>query len=71
MYIPQYQCGTASLNATVTASFVLHLFRVWTGFSERTRDGNKFIVAEGPINKVGGNWKVEMAPDAKLLRSGN
>ncbi|CAN0856092.1 Uncharacterized tRNA/rRNA methyltransferase YsgA [Linum grandiflorum] len=48
VYIPQYGCGTASLNVTVAASIVLHHFGVWAGYSERTRDGNKFIVAERP-----------------------
>ncbi|KAI9194941.1 hypothetical protein LWI28_010311 [Acer negundo] len=45
VYIPQYGSGTASLNVTVAASIVLHQFGVWAGFSERTRDGNKFVVA--------------------------
>lgn len=48
VYIPQYGCGTASLNVTVAASIVLHHFGAWAGFSERTRDGNKYIVAERP-----------------------
>lgn len=49
VYIPQYGCGTASLNVTVAASIVLHHFGVWAGFSERTREGNKFVVAERPM----------------------
>ncbi|KAK9664833.1 hypothetical protein RND81_14G072000 [Saponaria officinalis] len=52
VYIPQYGCGTASLNVTVAASIVLHHFGVWAGFSERTRDGNKFIVAERPVRQT-------------------
>ncbi|CAN1300713.1 hypothetical protein LINPERPRIM_LOCUS24666 [Linum perenne] len=48
VYIPQYGCGTVSLNVTVAASIVLHHFGVWAGFSERTREGSKFIVAERP-----------------------
>ncbi|KAJ8767538.1 hypothetical protein K2173_017607 [Erythroxylum novogranatense] len=48
VYIPQYGSGTASLNVTVAASIVLHQFGVWAGFSERSRDGNKFVVAERP-----------------------
>ncbi|KAF3457274.1 hypothetical protein FNV43_RR01931 [Rhamnella rubrinervis] len=51
VYIPQYGCGTASLNVTVAASIVLHHFGVWAGFSERSRDGNKFIVAEKPVKQ--------------------
>ncbi|KAJ8573782.1 hypothetical protein K7X08_010293 [Anisodus acutangulus] len=35
VYIPQYGCGTASLNVTVAVSIVLHQFGVWAGFSER------------------------------------
>lgn len=52
VYIPQYGCGTASLNVTVAASIVLHHFGLWAGFSERTRDGNKFIVAERPVRQT-------------------
>ncbi|XLR31831.1 hypothetical protein S83_059731, partial [Arachis hypogaea] len=48
VYIPQYGGGTASLNVTVAASIVLHHFGVWAGFGERSRDGNKFVVAERP-----------------------
>lgn len=52
VYIPQYGCGTASLNVTVAASIVLHHFGVWAGFSERSRDGNKFVVAERPVKQA-------------------
>ncbi|KDP40060.1 hypothetical protein JCGZ_02058 [Jatropha curcas] len=52
VYIPQYGCGTASLNVTVAASIVLHHFGVWAGFSERIREGNKFIVAERPVKQA-------------------
>ncbi|KAL0689001.1 hypothetical protein Bca4012_088678 [Brassica carinata] len=51
VYIPQYGCGTASLNVTVAASIVLHHFGVWAGFSERVRDGSKFIVADKPVRQ--------------------
>ncbi|KAF7837188.1 tRNA (guanosine(18)-2'-O)-methyltransferase [Senna tora] len=51
IYIPQYGGGTASLNVTVAASIVLHHFGVWAGFTERSRDGNKFIVAEKPVKQ--------------------
>ncbi|KAL6960210.1 hypothetical protein U1Q18_045766 [Sarracenia purpurea var. burkii] len=33
----------------------------WAGFSERTRDGNKFIVAERPANQVRRNYCAETA----------
>lgn len=52
VYIPQYGCGTASLNVTVAASIVLHHFAVWAGFLERQRDGNKFVVAERPSKQM-------------------
>ncbi|KAJ8420336.1 hypothetical protein Cgig2_012620 [Carnegiea gigantea] len=78
VYIPQYGCGTASLNVTVAASIVLHHFAgkivnnwsmavqfgvnlfgvldcrfpVWSGFPERTREGNKFLVAERPARQT-------------------
>ncbi|CAK9180887.1 unnamed protein product [Ilex paraguariensis] len=61
VYIPQYGCGTASLNVTVAASIVLHHFGVWAGFSERTRDGNKFVVAERPVKQVKRNFCTESA----------
>ncbi|XP_076927526.1 uncharacterized protein LOC143591100 [Bidens hawaiensis] len=61
VYIPQYGCGTASLNVTVAASIILHHFAVWAGFPERTRDGNKFVVAERPVHKVGRNFCTETA----------
>ncbi|PIA44715.1 hypothetical protein AQUCO_01700363v1 [Aquilegia coerulea] len=59
VYIPQYGCGTASLNVTVAASIVLHHFGVWAGFSERTREGNKFVVAEKPVKQVRRNYCAE------------
>ncbi|KAJ0093722.1 hypothetical protein Patl1_25516 [Pistacia atlantica] len=51
--------GTASLNVTVAASIVLHHFGVWAGFSERTRDGNKFVVAERPVKQMKRNYCTE------------
>ncbi|XP_027116138.1 uncharacterized protein [Coffea arabica] len=59
VYIPQYGCGTASLNVTVAASIVLHHFGVWAGFSERTREGNKFVVAERPTKQERKNYCAE------------
>ncbi|GAB2220127.1 hypothetical protein Droror1_Dr00007770 [Drosera rotundifolia] len=56
VYIPQYGCGTASLNVTVAASIVLHHFGVWAGFSETAREGNKFNVAERPARQVRQNY---------------
>ncbi|XP_071706515.1 uncharacterized protein [Rutidosis leptorrhynchoides] len=61
VYIPQYGCGTASLNVTVAASIILHHFAVWAGFPERTREGNKFVVAERPVHKMGRNICTESA----------
>ncbi|OVA04415.1 tRNA/rRNA methyltransferase [Macleaya cordata] len=61
VYIPQYGCGTASLNVTVAASIVLHHFGVWAGFPERTRDGNKFVVAERPVKQGRRNYCAEEA----------
>ncbi|MBA0600046.1 uncharacterized protein LOC105777716 [Gossypium raimondii] len=59
VYIPQYGGGTASLNVTVAASIVLHHFGVWAGFSERIRDGNKFVVAEKPLKQVSRKYCTE------------
>lgn len=59
VYISQYGCGTASLNVTVAASIVLHHFAVWAGFSERMRDGQKFIVAEKPARQIRRNFCAE------------
>ncbi|KOM33576.1 hypothetical protein LR48_Vigan01g313200 [Vigna angularis] len=59
VYIPQYGAGTASLNVTVAASIVLHHFAVWAGFEERSRDGNKFVVAERPVKQGRRNYSTE------------
>ncbi|KAI0504335.1 hypothetical protein KFK09_015287 [Dendrobium nobile] len=56
VYIPQYGCGTASLNVTVAASIVLHHFGAWAGFAERSRNGNKFSVAERPVKQSRRNF---------------
>ncbi|KAJ0548811.1 putative tRNA (guanosine(18)-2'-O)-methyltransferase [Helianthus annuus] len=69
VYIPQYGCGTASLNVTVAASIILHHFAVWAGFPERTRDGNKFVVAERPVHKVGRNFCTETAESVAAERN--
>lgn len=61
VYIPQYGCGTASLNVTVAASIVLHHFGVWAGFPERIRDGNKFTVAQKPMKQTRRNYCSETA----------
>lgn len=75
MYIPQYGCGTASLNVTVAASIVLHHFGVWAGFLERTRDGNKFVVAEKPEKQAKRNYCMETADaiveERRLRRESN
>ncbi|CAL0307247.1 unnamed protein product [Lupinus luteus] len=59
VYIPHYGPGTASLNVTVAASIVLHHFGVWAGFTERPRDGNKFVVAERPVKQGRRNFCTE------------
>ncbi|XP_042414013.1 uncharacterized tRNA/rRNA methyltransferase YsgA-like isoform X1 [Zingiber officinale] len=59
VYIPQYGCGTASLNVTVAASIVLHHFAVWAGFCERNREGNKFSVADKPLKQMRRNYCAE------------
>ncbi|KAL8486310.1 hypothetical protein ACS0TY_023132 [Phlomoides rotata] len=61
VYIPQYGGGTASLNVTVAASIVLHQFGVWAGFSERSREGNKFLVTEKPANQMRRKYCTETA----------
>lgn len=75
VYIPQYGCGTASLNVTVAASIVLHHFGVWAGFPERTRDGNKFVVAEKPEKQAKRNYCMETADaiveERRLRRESN
>ncbi|XP_072997081.1 uncharacterized protein [Typha latifolia] len=59
VYIPQYGGGTASLNVTVAASIVLHHFGTWAGFPERSREGNKFILADKPIKQARRNYCAE------------
>lgn len=34
---------------------------VWAGFSERNREGNKFLVAEKPVNQMKRNFCTETA----------
>ncbi|XP_054807018.1 uncharacterized protein LOC129309456 [Prosopis cineraria] len=70
VYIPQYGGGTASLNVTVAASIVLHHFGVWAGFAERSRDGNKFIVAEKPIKQGRRNYCAETEDSIAEERKG-
>ncbi|KAI5654186.1 hypothetical protein M9H77_31373 [Catharanthus roseus] len=74
VYIPQYGCGTASLNVTVAASIVLHQFGVWAGFPERNREGNKFVVAERPGMQASRIYSEEtaesIAEERKLKKEG-
>ncbi|MQL76226.1 hypothetical protein Taro_008639 [Colocasia esculenta] len=56
VYIPQYGGGTSSLNVTVAASIVLHHFG---GFPERSREGNKFTLAEKPVKQTRRNYCAE------------
>eukprot|EP00943_MAST-04B_sp_MAST-4B-sp1_P001029 g1029.t1 len=46
VYIPHYGNGTASLNVNVAASIVFHHFAEFAAYSERPRNGQKFIVEE-------------------------
>lgn len=65
VYIPQYGCGTASLNVTVAASVVLHHFALWAGYPERSREGGKFDVAQRPLRTVPrGKWNKSKSPFA-------
>lgn len=41
----------------ILANFV----SVWAGFSERSREGNKFLVAEKPVNQTSRNYCTETA----------
>ena len=49
VYIRQYGPGTASLNVSVAASIVMHHFALWAGYDERSRLGEKYVVAERPM----------------------
>ncbi|KZV52238.1 hypothetical protein F511_41264 [Dorcoceras hygrometricum] len=74
IYIPQYGGGTASLNVTVAASIVLHHFGVWAGFSERAREGSKFIVADKPFKQTKKNTcgeAAESVAEERKLRKEN
>ncbi|TVU17901.1 hypothetical protein EJB05_33962, partial [Eragrostis curvula] len=74
VYIPQYGGGTASLNVTVAASIVLHHFGVWAGFPERSREGNKFIVAEKPQGHSRGLYSgdsIEAVIEERKMRKEN
>ncbi|XP_073050263.1 uncharacterized protein [Primulina eburnea] len=74
IYIPQYGGGTASLNVTVAASIVLHHFAVWAGFSERTREGSKFLVADKPFKQTKKNFcgeTAESVAEERKLRKEN
>lgn len=74
IYIPQYGGGTASLNVTVAASIVLHHFAVWAGFSERTREGSKFLVADKHFKQTRKNFcgeTAESVAEERKLRKEN
>lgn len=74
IYIPQYGGGTASLNVTVAASIVLHHFAVWAGFSERTREGSKFLVADKHFKQTKKNLcgeTAESVAEERKLRKEN
>eukprot|EP00850_Spirogloea_muscicola_P004156 SM000017S02896 [mRNA] locus=s17:941644:943906:- [translate_table: standard] len=65
VYIPQYGPGTASLNVTVAASIVIHHFG---GFSERQREGQKYVVAERPLRQGPRNAVATEDPQAVVER---
>jgi len=65
VYIKQYGVGTASLNVAVASSIVMHEFAKYHDYSERAREGEKFVVAEKPLLRrpkgvaVGVGWTPE------------
>lgn len=49
-----------SHNIVVSDSDLIEFFlSVWAGFSERSRDGNKFVVAERPVKQGRRNYCME------------
>ena len=80
VYIKQYGAGTASLNVAVASSIVMHEFAKYHNYSERAREGEKFIVAEKPLSRrpkgvavgVGETYKAHgrrVSPLPKKLRA--
>ncbi len=51
-HIPQYGCGTASLNVAVAAGIVFQHFASWAQYPERAREGEKFVVKEIPAPQI-------------------
>jgi tRNA C32,U32 (ribose-2'-O)-methylase TrmJ len=51
-HIPQYGCGTASLNVAVAAGIVFQHFASWAQYPERAREGEKFVVKAVPAPQV-------------------
>lgn len=74
VYIKQYGAGTASLNVAVASSIVMHEFAKYHNYSERAREGEKFIVAEKPLSRrpkgvaVGVGWTPEIARKEREMR---
>ncbi len=68
VYIPHYGNGTASLNVNVAASIVFHHFAEFAAYSERPRNGQKFIVEEvsKQITTDGENNNVVQLSDYEL-----
>ena len=52
VYISHYGSGTASLNVTVASSIIFHHFGLWAGYTERIRQGQKFVVAAPVENEL-------------------
>ena len=63
VYIPQYSCGTASLNVNVAASIVMHHFSTWAGYEEapREKDRAKFVVESFETGKGKERTEEELA----------
>lgn len=61
-YYKQLNDSTMLFQTITISCLILFCFAsVWAGFPERTRDGNKFVVAERPARKVGRNFSTETA----------
>jgi tRNA G18 (ribose-2'-O)-methylase SpoU len=48
VYIPQYSGATASLNVATATGIVFHHFALWSGKSEQSREGYKFVIDAPP-----------------------
>lgn len=70
VYIPQFGPGTASLNVAVAAGIVLHHFATWAQYSERDRDGSKFVVDPRPQRTAPrGTWATASPEEVRMQRA--